>query len=92
MSLDTNWLCASAMKKDMNQRKNPATESFCINEYVGAGVGDKFSGEPKTSQIFRGEFIRKLALGHILGCNRGEVKLQGLMARQLCYKIKICSY
>lgn len=39
MSLDTNWLCAGAMKKDMNQRKNPATESFCINEYVGRGGG-----------------------------------------------------
>lgn len=35
MSLDTNWLCAGVMKKDRNQRKNPATESFCINEYVG---------------------------------------------------------
>lgn len=35
MSLDTNWLCAWAMKKDMNQRKNLATESFCISEYVG---------------------------------------------------------
>lgn len=39
MSLDTNWLCAGAMKKDINQRKNPATESFCINEYVGRGEG-----------------------------------------------------
>lgn len=94
MSLDTNWLCAGAVKKDMNQRKNPETESFCISAYVagGGGGGNKFSGEPKTSQIFRGEFIRQLALGHVLECSRGEVKLQRLMARQLCYKIKICSY
>lgn len=37
MSLDTNWLCVGARKKDMNQRKNPATESFCISKYVGRG-------------------------------------------------------
>lgn len=91
MSLDTNWLCAGAMKKDKNQRKNPATEGFCINEFVGE-KRNKFSGEPKTSQIFRGDFIRQLALGHVLECSRGEVKLQGLMGRQLCYKIKICSH
>jgi hypothetical protein len=36
VSLDTNWLCAGGMKKkDMNQRKNPAIESFRINEQVG---------------------------------------------------------
>lgn len=39
MSLDTNWLCAGAVKKDMNQRKNPATESFSINVYVGGKKG-----------------------------------------------------
>lgn len=52
MSLDTNWLCAGAMKKDMNQRMNSTTESYCISEYGGGG--NKFRREPKTRQIFRG--------------------------------------
>lgn len=66
------------------QRKNSAKEGFCVTEYGGGSWGvNKLSGEPKTTQSFRGEFIRQLSLEHILEGSRGQVKLQGLMARQL---------
>lgn len=72
------------------QGKNSTKGGFCITEY-GGGSWDmsELSGEPKTTQIFRGEFIRQLSLEHISKGSRGQVKLQGLMARQLL-EIKFC--
>lgn len=66
------------------QRKNSAKGGFCITEYGGGSWGmNEFSGEPKTTPIFRGEFIWQPSLEHILEGSRGQVKRQGLMSRQL---------
>ena len=60
MSLDTNWLCAGAVKKDMNQRKNPETESFCISAYVAGGGGKKLRGKQKPAKALGENLIKKL--------------------------------